>query len=139
MKELTDREIATITTLCNGELAVLQKCDLGESAWCKRVKELAETVDGIVKGKTYTGTVTAGKRPIAQLHIADSNMNDAIAGVGAIMETLKDGEKARIDIFTTTVWWNRFLARVVGLGYALSVEHDGGSLYVVTFYKGGAL
>lgn len=140
MKELTDREIATITTLCNGELAVLQKCDLGDSAWYKRVNELAETVDSIVKGKTYTGTVTAGERPIAQLHVADSNLDDAVAGVGAIMEGVEDDGQAKIEVYTTRQWWNRFLTRLVKLGYAVSVEHDrGSSLYAVTLYKGGVL
>lgn len=134
--KLTVRDLCTISVLCKDELARLCENGTSGSEWAGQVQELAIMTHELLE--EHSGIIIACKRSIALLYVTESNLDDAVADVGAIMEGVKDDGQAKIEVCTATQLWKRFLARLVGLGYAVSVEHDRRGLYAVTLYKGGA-
>lgn len=136
MKEkLTVKDLCTAKVLCKYELARLYENGTSGSEWAEQVQELSDVVGELLK-ETPKAPQIAGT---CNYWIATSeDFDDAVKGCTQALQRAKDGAEVEVAFNVLDATWRHLLVELVGIGYALSVNHKPlSSWYYVTFYKGG--
>lgn len=134
-EKLTIRDLCTIEVLCKDELAEIVKNGTEGSDWAERVRELSDVVGELLKE-------TPKAPPIAGTHkyriATNEDFDDAVKDCTQALESAKDCAEVEVAFNVLNANWRHLLVELVGIGYALSVNHEPlSSWYYVTFYKGG--